>query len=320
MSFRRIVMIAACLMAVVIGYKAVKKRQLDKNVEVAVVEETPVEVKQEETTAVAVRDEVDPDDNVDLIDKFFSVGHDKLPIVETVTYKSRVPWLKGRPAWIADYASHYATSRHFIARSLNKGADYYTQKVSPGDRFNVLNSEKPVNFYLLIDINKLKMWFYYVDIDAAEKVLLKTYRVGLGTLKNEKSLTPTGRYLLGDKIAAYKPGMMGWFNNEKVELISVFGTRWLPFKEELANCSDSAKGYGIHGVPCMVDPKTDKFMEKAELVGQYDSDGCVRLSKDDVEEIYSIIVTRPTIVEIVDDAKEIRRDNKRIPEPIAYGE
>ena len=316
MSFRRIIMIASALMVVFIGVKAIKKRKSEKT-EVAKTEVVaPVEPKKEAPIEVATIDEA----NVNLISQLFSFGHDKLPIVETVTYKSRVPWLKGRPAWIADYASHYNTSRHFIARSLNRSADYYTQKVSPGDKFNILNPDKKINFYLLIDTKALKMMFYYIDIDAAKKVLLKTYDVGLGQIRDEKSITPTGRYLLGDKISAYKPGMMGWFNNQKIEMISVFGTRWMPFKEELANCSDAAKGYGIHGVPCVIDPKSNEVVERTDLIGKYDSDGCIRLSKGDIEEVYSIVVTRPTIVEIVEDSTQLRQDETSIPEVIVYGE
>ena len=48
---------------------------------------------------------------VDRIQQLFAHDSSKLPIVETVSYTSRVPWLKGRPAWIADYASHFETSR-----------------------------------------------------------------------------------------------------------------------------------------------------------------------------------------------------------------
>ena len=82
---------------------------------------------------------------VDRIPQLFATGSKQLSIVETVSFTSRVPWLKGRPAWISDYASHYQTSRHFIARSLNGKADYLTQKIHPGDRFtfwSILHSAK----------------------------------------------------------------------------------------------------------------------------------------------------------------------------------
>ena len=339
---RKILFVVVLLGLAGIGLKAMKKNTEAKRVpkeETAIVEEQkPLDQKDEKSvskpimideqsimirneashlehyTPVALQNEAEP--KGDIIEKLFSTGQDKLPIVETVTYKSRVPWLKGRPAWIADYASHYDTSRHFIARSLNRKADYYTQKVAPGDKFNVLRSDKPINFYLLIDSSKCKMWFYYLDIEAKEKVFLKSYDVGLGAIRENKTITPMGQFLLGDKVVMYKPGMFGYFHNEKIEMIKTFGTRWIPFKEEISNCSDHAKGYGLHGLPCEINPETKEVIERIDLIGKYDSDGCVRLAKDSIEELYSIIISRPTIVEIVEDATAILKDSKKIPEPV----
>ncbi|MBI3508532.1 MAG: hypothetical protein HY069_02695 [Chlamydiia bacterium] len=75
---------------------------------------------------------------IDRIFQLFSTTtSSQLPIVETISYSSAVPWHKGRPAWIADYAIYYNTSRHFIARSLNGKADYFTQTVAEKSKFNV---------------------------------------------------------------------------------------------------------------------------------------------------------------------------------------
>jgi lipoprotein-anchoring transpeptidase ErfK/SrfK len=82
-------------------------------------------------------------------------------------------------------------------------------------------------------------------------------------------------------------------------MIEVFGTRWLPFEQELENCTDSAKGYGIHGVPCKFDAEKNLLIEEENSVGCYNSDGCLRLRMHDIEEIFSIVVTKPTIIEIV---------------------
>lgn len=82
--------------------------------------------------------------NIDRIFQLLNTSSSKLPIVETITYASSVPWMKGRPAWIADYATHYNTSRHFIARSMNGKLDYFSQKVSEGSRFNVFRMDKKV--------------------------------------------------------------------------------------------------------------------------------------------------------------------------------
>jgi lipoprotein-anchoring transpeptidase ErfK/SrfK len=241
---------------------------------------------------------------MDRVEQLFKTGPSKLPIVETLSYTSSVPWLKGRPAWIVDYAAHYQTSRHFIARSLNGKPDYLTQKVSTGSQFNVFRTDKKIQFYLLIDISRCKMGFYYVDLDTEERVLLKTYRVGLGRLDPRSpsgTLTPLGKYSLGSKIAIYKPGTMGYLQDQKTEMIRIFGTRWIPFVQEYDGATASAKGYGIHGAPWKEDPATGALVENRSGIGTYDSDGCIRLSLEDMEELFAIIITKPTFVEIVKD-------------------
>jgi len=260
---------------------------------------------------VASKETKDIDENLpvaDVIDRLFATDSSRLPIVDTVTYTSRAPWMQGRPAWIADYASHYSTSRHFIARSLNRKADYFTQKVAQGDRFNVLRNDKNIKFHLVIDINRSKLWFYYLDEDANERVLLKTYNVGLGRKDSKResgSLTPKGKYTLGSKVAIYKPNTMGYFQDNKIEMIRVFGTRWIPFDKEIENCTETAKGLGIHGAPWVASP-TGELVEDRSKIGKQDSDGCIRLFAEDIEEIFSIVISRPTTIELVDDFHDAR--------------
>jgi hypothetical protein len=241
---------------------------------------------------------------VNRIEELFSTGDKKLPIVETISYESTVPWMKGRPAWIGDYASYYSTSRHFIARSLNGRADYFTQKISPGRFFNVFRKDKNFQFYLLADLSRCKMAFYYIDLDANQRVLLKTYKIGVGKKTESGSLTPVGRYQLGDKIAVYKPGIMGLFQDKQVEMIRVFGTRWLPFGKELSKGTPPAKGLGIHGAPWDFDKKGNRWIELRQAASGYESDGSINMSFEDMEELFSIVITKPTVVDIVRTFKE----------------
>lgn len=254
--------------------------------------------------------------NVNRIHRLFALDSSKLPIVETVSFTSRVPWLKGRPAWIADYASFYETSRHFIARSLNRKTDYFTQKVSPGDRFNVFRKDKNIAFHLLIDLSRCRMFFYALDLNENERILLKTYTVGVGRQDSSRTsgfLTPIGKYQLGEKVAIYKPGTTGFFQDQKVEMIRVFGTRWIPFEKELDGCTELAKGYGIHGAPWVVDPSTGELVEDTSKLGKYESDGCIRLASEDIEEIFAIVISKPTTVELVKDYKTVQLPgNERI--------
>lgn len=242
------------------------------------------------------------------IAELFNINDPKLPIVETITYKSRVSWQKGRPAWLSDYAAHYATSRHFIARSLNGEPDYLKQNIAEGDRFNVLRPGKNIKFQLVIDTSRCKMWFYYLDSDKNETVLLKTYTVGLGRFDSSKPsgmLTPLGKYTLGSKIAIYKPKVMGFYDGNKTEMVRVFGTRWLPFEKEVSGCTAPAAGFGIHGVPWIPSEKGE-LVENSASLGKYESDGCIRLATSDVEELFAIIITRPTTVELVKDFFEAK--------------
>jgi len=237
------------------------------------------------------------------IECLFSKNSEKLPIVETVLYRSQVDWLPGRPAWIADYAAHYKTSRHFIARSLNGKPEYKKQDIAIGDRFNVLRNDIDLSFYLVIDTSRLQMYFYAYNKEEDERILLKTYDVGIGRQDLDQPsglLTPHGTYKLGDKIAIYEPGKYSWLNGEKKEMICTFGTRWIPFDAAVENCTAPAKGYGIHGLPWRED-STGKLTEARALIKQYDSDGCIRLCSEDIEEVFAIIITRPSFAIIVDD-------------------
>ncbi|MCE5294673.1 MAG: L,D-transpeptidase [Chlamydiales bacterium] len=228
-----------------------------------------------------------------------------LPIVETIPYKSKVSWKTGRSAWLVDYAAHHKTHLHFIARSMNgpNKIDYNPRPPREGESINVLSSK--VNFYFqtIIDISRCKLMLYAVMPDAAEYVLLKTYPVSLGRLDSTKasgSLTPIGKYSLGSRVAIYQPKMMGTYRGNRTEMITVFGTRWIPLDKELGPCTEPAKGYGIHGTPWHHDDN-GKLVDNTESIGKYESDGCIRMRAQDIEEVFAIVSTRPTVVEIVSD-------------------
>ncbi|MBM3207797.1 MAG: L,D-transpeptidase [Chlamydiae bacterium] len=339
MSAPKVFFVTAVLAFSVIGVVSVVKKKKSKEVvsDVVVSEKksasesffeniTPVAVplKESEKTSLHIPKNIESEIKVEVIKgpqplvfkefpsidrtyQLFNTGQNKLPIVETVVYSSAVPWLKGRPAWVSDYAAYYNTSKHFIARSLNGKPDYNNQTVASGSKFNVFKKDKKIHFHLLVDTNQLKMGLYYYDLETKERLLIKTYSVGLGRVDKNKpsgSLTPLGTYLLGDKIAIYSPGIMGLFHDQKTEMIRVFGTRWIPFGQSLEGATESAKGYGIHGAPWIVDSKTSELVENRESVGKFESDGCIRLLHEDVEELFSIIITKPTFVHIVKDFQD----------------
>jgi len=308
LNFGKIILIGAVGLFLFIGVSAVVKKSSKKppvSVATPVAWVPPSKVEPAAASSVPIEQE-GTFPSVDRIDGFFSIGPDQFPIVETVVYESNVPWLKGRPAWIADYATHFSTSRHFIARSLNKKPDYYSQKVSTGSRFNVLRKDRNFQFYLLVDLNLKKMGFYYIDLDTNERVLVKTYSVGLGKLGKTPSgsMTPLGRFTLGEKVAVYNK-----------ETARAFGTRWLPFDRQIGEATRNPKGLGIHGAPWELDPAKGQYIEKRGVIGQYESDGSIRMASEDIEELFSIVISRPTIVEIVSNFKEARLPGVEVSSP-----
>ncbi|MGR3973262.1 MAG: L,D-transpeptidase [Candidatus Rhabdochlamydia sp.] len=238
--------------------------------------------------------------DVNLIPQLFSVGQDQLPIVETITYTPSVSWLSGRSAWIADYAAYYHTSCHFIARSLNQHANYTIPKVSTGKKFNVFKKDKPFQFLLLIDLSTRSLAFYYIDLSTKEQVLLKTYPVIIGkqVLPHKESLTPVGQFLLGDKIAVYKPGVKGTFHDQNVDMISVFGTRWIPFGHDLGHKGTSQR-LGLHGLPWTFDAEQNKWVEMDASLCTQGTEGSIAMASADIEELFSIVITHPTMIKIV---------------------
>lgn len=262
------------------------------------------QIVQEAVTADFVAETPQLPDDVDRMSQLFDPYSSSLPIVETVSYTGKVDWLSGRQAYIGDYASHYKTSKHFISRSLHGAGVYFSGVVSKGDRFNVLRADKDIEFHLVLDLSRLKMWLYYFDKGEDQRVLLKSYQVGAGRMDQSSEsgfLTPLGTFLLGDEIAVYKPDTIGTYKNEQVEMISVFGTRWIPINRAIGWCRGSYKGIGIHGIPWNFNSETNEFVEKREDIGYYDSNGCIRLLSEDMEEIFSLIVSRPAYLHIVKD-------------------
>lgn len=272
--------------------------------EIVSVEESPTPQKETVVLKPLSDDSVLPPD-IDRMTQLFQPYPPLLPIVETVVYSSRVSWLSGRAAYLGDYASHYQTSKHFISRSLHGMENYLSDIVSKGDRFNVLRNDKELEFHLVLDLSRLKMWVYCHDKDENQRILLKSYPVCAGRPdSNRRSgfLTPLGTFLLGNEIAVYKKGSMGTYRNKVVEMVSVFGQRWIPLEREIANCTGSCKGLGIHGAPWH--REGNEWVENRACIGFYESNGCIRLRAEDIEELFAVIISRPAYLHIVRDFTE----------------
>lgn len=169
-----------------------------------------------------------------------------------------------------------------------------TYQIRPGDTLNKIAREHKTTAELIMKSNhisdslivpgrKLKIWNapFSILVDKSQNTLLlksdeevvKTYVVSTG----KNNCTPVGTFKITNKLL--NPT---WFKSGAIlppgSAENVLGTRWMGF--DLA-------GYGIHGT---TEPKE---------LGKQVTQGCVRLSNSDVEELYSIVPpgTEVTIVD-----------------------
>lgn len=274
--------------------------------ETIVIEERPIEYTLPIATNVgipSISQDYELPKEVNRVVHLFDI-HEPLSIVETVHYVARVPWQPEKPAYIGDWARYYETSKHFISRSLKGEGNYFNEAVSRGEKFNVFRKDKVIEFHLVVDLSRRKLWLYYFDVKENMRQLLKTYPVCVGKLDPKSPsgcLTPTGIFACGSEIACYKEGDIGLYKSQPCEMITVFGKRWIPLSREVADCNGTCKGLGIHGLPLQKDLKTGELVEDGSCIGGYNSLGCIRLLTKDVQELFAIIVSKPSYVHIVKD-------------------
>jgi len=140
-----------------------------------------------------------------------------------------------------------------------------------------------INDALIIPGRKIKIWTapFNILVDKSQNILMlkdneeiiKTYIVSTG----KNNCTPVGVFKIVNKLVNptwFKAGAVVPAQSPE----NVLGTRWMGF--DLA-------GYGIHGT---TEPKE---------LGKQVTQGCVRLSNTDVEELYSIVPvgTEVTVIE-----------------------
>ena len=153
-------------------------------------------------------------------------------------------------------ANQFNTTIELIKKSNNLKSD----KIFPGKKIKVNNR----SFSILVDRSS------NILILKSEEDIIKSYIVSTGL----QNCTPLGTYKIKDKLI--NPP---WYTEGKVippeSPENILGTRWLGF--DLA-------GYGIHGTN---DP---------DSLGKSITQGCIRMSNQDVEEIFSIVPTGTEVI------------------------
>jgi len=156
-------------------------------------------------------------------------------------------------------AKEFNTTVELIMRANNLKSD----RIYPGRKIKVYTQP----FSIIVDKSE------NILILKSNEEIIKTYVVSTG----EHNSTPTGTFKIVNKLKDptwYKAGAIVPPSSPE----NILGSRWLGF---------NLKGYGIHGT---VDPQN---------LGKSVTQGCIRMSNQDVEELYTIVPlgTEVTIVD-----------------------
>ncbi len=137
------------------------------------------------------------------------------------------------------------------------GSAYYRATAPPAPRLD--------EDHIIINKTTNNLYFF------RNRELIKTYKVSTG---KTPELTPEGRF----KITYMQKDPHG---GEK-DPDNPFGSRWMGL--EVPGNEDGLK-YGIHGT------------DTPETIGEYETDGCIRMDNNDAKELYSMVkIDTPVII------------------------
>lgn len=179
---------------------------------------------------------------------------------------------------VGDTLSAIARNFNTTVPLLEKSNHLKSNIIKPGQKIKVTTNK----FSIVIDTKTNELFLNYDD------KLFKRYKVSSGA---DDSLTPLGNFVIQEKLKDptwYLPegGIVPPNSAE-----NILGSRWMGFWE-----SSTKTGYGIHEA---VDPSD---------IGKHMTKGCVRMVKEDLEELYDI-VTIGTLVKIGNSERENSLEN-----------
>ncbi len=154
---------------------------------------------------------------------------------------------------LAKIAKNFATSHELIMLINEK----YRSNIRIGEHLKIFKGP----FDVLIDKSDFELTV------LLNGHYIKQYRVGTG--KDNK--TPVGAFEIAEMLKEpvwYSGDGVFPFGHPK----NILGTRWIGFKDK-----PGLYGYGIHGTAF------------PESIGKSESNGCIRLKNEDVQELYSFI-------------------------------
>jgi LysM repeat protein len=182
-------------------------------------------------------------------------------------------------------------------------------KVVSGDVFSTIGRKYKVPYEILMDVNgiknakglplrkikvvkgpfrvKIQLSKFNMDLYLQDQYV-KSYKIGIGK-PGEDTTTPTGKWRL--KRAGKSDQGPSWPNPETGKMVVAsdpgypLGARWIPITC-LKGEGEGRTGFALHGTK---DPKS---------IGTRCSLGCIRLSNEDVIEVYKMLAAGISLVDI----------------------
>ena len=158
-----------------------------------------------------------------------------------------------------DTLSHIAKRFNTTVALIEKSNNLRSTVIRPGQKLKITPADK---FSILIDIKKNELFLNY-DIQ-----LFKRYKIASGA----DSRTPSGNFEIREKLKDPP-----WYTQVGKVIPphspdNILGSRWMGLWESGVKTS-----YGIHEA---LDPSD---------IGKYVTQGCIRMIKDDLEQLYDIV-------------------------------
>lgn len=183
----------------------------------------------------------------------------KLVFSQTLSPDSFFYTVKGGDT-LSKIAGTFNTTYELIMLTNNK----YRTDIRVGERLKIIKG----TFNILVDKSDFTLTV------LLNNDYIKQYKVGTG--KDDK--TPLGDFEIAEKMKEptwYADDGIYEFGHPK----NVLGTRWIGFKDK-----PGIYGYGIHGTAA------------PDSIGKMESNGCIRLKNEDVEELYSFVTENTKVV------------------------
>ncbi len=159
-----------------------------------------------------------------------------------------------------DTLSSIARKFNTTVALLEKSNNLKSSVIRPGQKIKVTTNK----FSIVMDIKRNELFLNYDD------KLFKRYKISSGA---DDSSTPLGNFEIKEKIKdpTWYPVSGGVIPPSSAE--NILGSRWMGLWK-----SRTKTGYGIHEA---VDPSD---------IGKYVTNGCIRMIKEDLEELYDIVI------------------------------